>query len=57
MSQESRILVVGTRNAKKCREMQEVLAGLTLEVRPLADFGPVEPAEESGETFHENAAA
>ena len=57
MAQQPRILVVGTHNRKKCREMQDVLSGLPLEVLPLADFGDVPPAEETGETFQANAAA
>lgn len=57
MPQSPRILVVASRNAGKCREMQEILEGLPLEVRPLADFEPVEPVEETGETFEANAAA
>ena len=51
-----RILVVGTRNVKKCREMAHALQGLPLEVRPLSDFDPVPPAVEDGETFEANAA-
>ena len=57
MAHQPRILVVGTHNRKKCREMQDVLAGLPLEVRPLADFDPVPEAEETGATFEANAAA
>jgi len=57
MAQQPRILVVGTHNRKKCREMQDVLNGLPLEVRPLADFDPVPEAEETGATFEANAAA
>jgi len=57
MARQPSILVVGTHNRKKCREMQDVLAGLPLEVRPLADFGDVPAAEETGATFEANAAA
>lgn len=56
MADSPRILVVGTRNAKKCREMAHALQGLPLEVRPLSDFDPVPPAVEDGETFEANAA-
>ena len=57
MTHKARILVVGTLNARKCREMEELLAGLPLEVRPLSAFGVIEPAPETGRTFQENAAA
>jgi XTP/dITP diphosphohydrolase len=57
MAARPEILVVGTRNPKKCREIQDALAGLALEVRTLADFEPVPPAEETGQTFEANAAA
>jgi XTP/dITP diphosphohydrolase len=57
MPASPRILVVGTRNAKKCREMCELLAGLPLDVRPLADFPFDGSVEETGDTFEANAAA
>ncbi len=57
MPTSSRILVVGTRNAKKCREMCELLAGLPLDVRPLSDFPFDGSVEETGDTFEANAAA
>jgi len=57
MPSSPRILVVGTRNAKKCREMCELLAGLPLDVRPLTDFPFDGSVEETGDTFEANAAA
>ena len=58
MSQTRKILVVATRNAKKCREIEDVLKGLPLEVRPLADVDAGGAAvEETGATFEANAAA
>jgi XTP/dITP diphosphohydrolase len=57
MSNTPRVLVVGTRNRKKCREMEDALRGLPLAVRPLSDFEPVEAAEETGDTFEANAEA
>ena len=50
-----RILVVGTRNEKKCREMRQLLAGLPMEVVPLSDFDGLATHEETGSTFNENA--
>ncbi|MBN2583536.1 MAG: non-canonical purine NTP pyrophosphatase, partial [Planctomycetes bacterium] len=57
MSEAKRILVVGTRNAGKCRELVQLLADLPIEVRSLADFNGIEAHEETGTTFSENAAA
>lgn len=54
---EPKILVVGTKNAKKCREMQDLLHSLPLDVRPLSDYADIASVEESGETFYDNAAA
>lgn len=51
------VLVVGTKNAKKCREMREILSGLPVEVKSLTDYPGVADAEETGETFEENARA
>ena len=55
MTETTPILVVGTRNAGKCREMARALEGLPLTVRPLSDFGPVPAAVENAETFEANA--
>jgi len=55
MSPDSQVLVVGTRNEKKCREMRQLLAGLPLEVVPLSAFDCLAPHEETGSTFSENA--
>jgi len=57
MTSRRRILVVGTRNAGKCRELVELLAGLPVEVRSLTDYEGIAPHEETGTTFRENAAA
>jgi len=48
------VLYIGSMNTKKAREMQEILAGLPIEVRPLPSTGIV-PVEEDGTTFAENA--
>ncbi len=55
MSPDSQVLVVGTRNEKKCREMRQLLAGLPLEVVPLSDLDGLATHEETGSTFTENA--
>ena len=50
-------LVLATTNAGKLREIRDVLAGLDIEVRALADFPPIAEPEETGRTFEENARA
>jgi len=57
MTSQQRILVVGKRNAGKCRELVELLAGLPVEVRSLSDFEGIGAHAETGTTFRENAAA
>lgn len=48
-------VVVATTNQGKLREIRELLAGLPIELKTLADFPPVEAPEETGATFAENA--
>ncbi len=48
-------LVLATTNAGKLREIREVLAGLAVDVRALADYPGVGEPEETGLTFEENA--
>ncbi len=50
-------LVLATTNAGKLREIRDVLAGLDLEVRALADYPAIAEPEETGRTFEENARA
>lgn len=50
-------LLLATTNAGKLREIRDVLAGLAVGVRALADYPPVAEPEESGRTFEENARA
>lgn len=57
MKQAPRVLVVGTKNLKKCREMQDLLHALPFDVRPLSDYPDVDTVEETGDTFNANAAA
>ncbi len=48
-------LVVATRNAKKLREIREILAGLDVVVTSLADLTRIPRIVENGKTFKENA--
>jgi XTP/dITP diphosphohydrolase len=50
-----RILVAATTNQGKIREIRDLLAGVPVVLRTLADFPPVAPPEETGSTFAENA--
>lgn len=50
-------LVLATTNAGKLREIRDVLAGLDIDVRALADYPPIAEPEETGRTFEENARA
>ena len=49
------ILVIATNNQNKLREFQEILSGLDIEIKSLADFGPIPQPVEDGTTFDENA--
>jgi XTP/dITP diphosphohydrolase len=49
------MLVIATTNQNKLREFKEILKDLDIEVRSLADFGPIPPVIEDGETFDDNA--
>ena len=48
-------LVIATTNEGKLREIREILSGLPIDLRTLADYGPIDPPEETGLTFAENA--
>jgi XTP/dITP diphosphohydrolase len=50
-----RRLLIATTNAGKLREIRELLGELPLELLTLYDLPPVDPPEESGSTFEENA--
>lgn len=50
-----RPLVIATTNQGKLREIQELLAGLPVTLKTLADFPAIEAPEETGSTFEENA--
>lgn len=49
-------LILATTNKGKLRELAELLSGVRARLRSLADFPDVGEAEETGETFEENAA-
>jgi XTP/dITP diphosphohydrolase len=55
--EESRMamLVLGTRNAKKRREIEEILGDLGLELRDLGQFPDAPEVVEDGATFEDNA--
>ena len=48
-------IVLAPKNKGKIKEMRELLAPMNIEVLSLADFSPVDDAEENGATFAENA--
>lgn len=49
------ILVLATTNKNKIAEFQEILKDFPVDIRSLADFGPLPKAIEDGETFDDNA--
>ncbi len=49
------ILILATTNSNKVKEFQEILKCFPIEIRSLADFGPLPEAIEDGETFDDNA--
>jgi XTP/dITP diphosphohydrolase len=50
------VLVLGTHNAKKVRDLVELLAGAPLALRSLADFPESLEVDETGDSFAANAA-
>ncbi|MCI0381087.1 MAG: non-canonical purine NTP pyrophosphatase [Gemmataceae bacterium] len=51
----ARVLVLATRNAKKRREIEEILGDLDLELRDLSQFPDAPEVAEDGVTFEANA--
>ncbi len=49
------ILVLATTNPGKTREIQALLKNFPLDIKNLADFGPIPPVIEDGATFDDNA--
>jgi XTP/dITP diphosphohydrolase len=48
-------LVIATTNPGKVAEMRDLLTGFPIQLKSLADFGPIPAVEEDGKTFDENA--
>ena len=48
-------LVIATTNPGKADEIRDMLKGFPVNIKSLADFGPVPAVEEDGETFDDNA--
>ena len=48
-------LVLATSNKNKIREFKEILKDFPIEIKSLADFGPIPEVVEDGETFDDNA--
>src|SRR5262245_10762274 len=49
------VLVLGTRNKKKCQEIVEILGDLGLELRDLSQYPQAPEVVEDGDTFEANA--
>ena len=49
------IIVLATRNQGKVKEFAEMLKDFPVEIKSLADFGPIPEAVEDGATFDDNA--
>jgi inosine/xanthosine triphosphate pyrophosphatase family protein len=48
-------LVIATRNSGKSAEIRDLLTDFSVQVKNLADFGPIAEVEEDGRTFDDNA--
>ena len=48
-------LVIATGNPGKVLEIEDLLNGFPIQIKSLADFGPIPEVEEDGDTFEENA--
>ena len=44
-------LVIATGNPGKVLEIKDLLNGFAIEIKSLADFGPIPAVEEDGQTF------
>lgn len=53
--EETKTLVIATRNPGKTSEIREILKGYPVDIRNLDDFGPIPEVAEDGDTFEENA--
>jgi XTP/dITP diphosphohydrolase len=52
---ETLTLVLATSNLGKTAEIRDMLADFPVNIKNLADFGPIPPVVEDGETFDDNA--
>jgi len=50
-----KVLVIATSNPGKIKEIKAMLEGFPVEIKTLKDFPQIEPPEETGQTFFENA--
>jgi XTP/dITP diphosphohydrolase len=48
-------LVIATSNLGKTAEIRDMLENFPVNIKNLADFGPIPPVEEDGDTFDDNA--
>ena len=48
-------LVIATTNPGKADEIRDMLKGFPVDIKSLAEFGPIPAVEEDGETFDDNA--
>jgi XTP/dITP diphosphohydrolase len=48
-------LVIATTNPGKTAEIRDMLQNFPVNIKNLADFGPIPPVEEDGDTFDDNA--
>jgi len=48
-------LVIATSNPGKTAEIRDMLESFPVNIKNLADFGPIPPVEEDGDTFDDNA--
>ena len=49
------MIVIATKNQNKLIEFKQILKGSNIEVKSLADFGPIPEVIEDGDTFDKNA--
>lgn len=49
------VLVLATTNQNKVKEFQEMVGDFPIEIKSVADFGPLPECIEDGETFEDNA--
>ncbi|MDF2953231.1 MAG: Inosine/xanthosine triphosphate pyrophosphatase [Thermodesulfobacterium sp.] len=52
---DNKILLIATSNMGKVREISEILRDFDLEIKTLKDYCEINPPEETGKTFFENA--